>query len=174
MKQTIISPQPLMQNEFSKFGDVIETEARDHFLINEGMCKRFDRLSKVTTDTGVGQPSISIFRSKPYKLPMQLKLLERHPLGSQAFMPLHSDPFLIIVADDINGQPALPKVFFTNGQQGRNIYKDIWHGVLTPIFSECDFIVIDRIGPTSNLEEFTLDQNITITPILDDLLITPQ
>tara|TARA_X000001036_G_scaffold302301_1_gene281374 strand:+ start:379 stop:885 length:507 start_codon:yes stop_codon:yes gene_type:complete len=168
-----MAPVPLTKNEFFKFGDILETENRNHFLINGGMCKRYDRLSDVITDNGVGKPSISIFRGKPYKLPLQLKLLERHPLGSQAFMPIHSDPFLIIVAEDINGTPSTPKAFFTNGRQGVNIHKNTWHGVLTPLFTECDFLVIDRVGPTPNAEEYILTQIIIIEPIPKKYLIAP-
>ena len=174
MKTISISPVPLIQKKFFDFGDVLEVKDREHFLINDGMCKRFDRLSKVTTDIGVGHSSISIFRGQPYSLPLKIKLLERHPLGSQAFMPLHSDPFLVIVAEDINGKPATPKVFYTNGTQGINIHKNTWHGVLTPLFTECDFLVIDRVGPTPNLEEFILIQRTIIKPIPLKDLITPQ
>ena len=88
-------------------------------------------------------------------------------------MPLHSNPFLVIVAEDINGKPTTPKVFFTNGTQGINIYKNTWHGVLTPLFTQGDFLVIDRVGPTPNLEEFTLTQKTIIKPIVQKGLITP-
>ena len=173
MKTISISPVPLTQKEFFEFGDVLEVKNRGHFLINDGMCKRYDRLSKVTADNGVGQSSISIFRGQPYSLPLTIKLLERHPLGSQAFMPLHPDPFLVIVAKDLSGKPTTPKVFFTNGVQGINIHANTWHGVLTPLFTECDFLVIDRVGPTPNLEEFNLIQKTIIKPIPREDLITP-
>ena len=124
MKPISIFPIPLTQNKFFKFGDVIEIQDRKHILINDGMCKRYNNLSEVTVDTGVGKTGISIFRGQPYNLPLELKLLERHPLGSQAFMPLQSDPFLVIVAEDINGKPSVPTVFFTNGMQGINIHKN--------------------------------------------------
>lgn len=174
MNHISTAPTPLSQNEFFQFGDILETKNRDHFLINDGMCKRYDRLSDITVDNGVGSPSISIFRGKPYKLPLELKLLERHPLGSQAFMPFHSDPFLVIVAADVDGTPSMPKAFFTNGRQGINIHKNTWHGVLTPLIKECDFLVIDRVGPTHNLEEYILTQNIIIEPIPKNYLITPK
>ena len=173
MEVISISPISLSKNRFHKFGDVLETEGRENFLINNAMCKRYDKLSEVTTDTGVGVPQISIFRGKPYNFPLRLKLLERHPLGSQAFMPLHSDPFLVIVAEDVNGEPSIPNVFYTNGRQGININKNTWHGVLTPIFAECDFLVVDRFGLTPNLEEFILNQNIIIKAIPGSSSITP-
>ena len=164
-KAIAIAPIPLSQKKFGLFGDVLETRNNDHLLINDGMCKRYDCLSEITTDDGVGKPSISIFRGKCYELPLKLKLLERHPLGSQAFMPLHSNPFLVIVAKDAGDKPLTPKIFVTNGQQGINIKKNTWHGVLTPIISECDFLVIDRVGPGPNLEEFVLTQEIIIKSI---------
>ena len=173
MEPISISPIPLSKNRFNKFGDVLETEGREHFLINNDMCKRYNKLSEVTTDTGVGVPQIAIFRGKPYNFPLRLRLLERHPFGSQAFMPLHSDPFLVIVAEDFNGEPTIPNVFYTNGRQGININKNTWHGVLTPIIAECDFLVVDRSGPTPNLEEFNLNQNIIITAIPGTSSITP-
>tara|TARA_A100001011_G_C14238365_1_gene812118 strand:+ start:395 stop:937 length:543 start_codon:yes stop_codon:yes gene_type:complete len=174
MKPISIVPIPLTQKEFFKFGDVIETKDRKHILINGGKCKRYDNLSEVTIDSGIGKSSISIFKAKPYDLPLEVKLLERHPFGSQAFMPLHSNPFLVIVANDTNGKPSAPKVFLTNGIQGINIRKNTWHGVLTPLFTECDFLVIDRIGTESNLEEFVLTQKIMINFIPKKFLIAPQ
>ena len=173
MKPISISPVPLTQKEFFKFGDVIETKDRNHELINGGMCKRYDNLSEVTIDNGVGKSGITIFRGQPYNLPVEVKLLERHPLGSQAFMPLHSNPFLVIVANDNNGKPTIPKVFLTNGIQGINIRKNTWHGVLTPLFTECDFLVIDRIGTGSNLEKFFLPQKIIIEFYPNESLIAP-
>ena len=165
MKTIPISPIPLTQKEFLKFGDVLEVKNQGYFLINDGMCKRYDRLSEVTNDEGIGKSSISIFRGQPYNFPIVVKLLERHPLGSQAFMPLHSNPFLVIVAEDMNGKPKIPKVFLTNGKQGINIRKNAWHGVLTPILAECDFLVVDRVGPGSNLEEFILTKAVVIKSV---------
>lgn len=173
MKSISISPVPLTQKKFFKFGDVIEIKDRKHSVINNGMCKRYDNLSEVIVDSRVGKSGISIFRGQPYNLPLEIQLLERHPLGSQAFMPLHSKPFLVIVAEDTNGRPSIPKVFFTNGIQGINIHKNTWHGVLTPLFTECDFLVVDRIGPGSNLEEFRLTQKIIIQFNKKEALITP-
>ena len=89
-------------------------------------------------------------------------MLERHPFGSQAFIPLHSDPFLIIVAEDINGKPAVPEVFITNGKQGINIRRNSWHGVLTPIIRECDFLVIDLSDFEPNLEKSFLKETFVI------------
>ena len=158
-----INAKPLTKELFIKFGDVLETKGNTSFEINKGMCERFDKLSKVDFDIADGEVVLSIFRSKPYPLPFRLRLLERHPLGSQSFMPLHSDPFLVIVAENFNNTPGEPKVFVTNGKQGVNFFKNTWHGVLTPIHNECDFFVVDRSGPTQNLVEFHLDKTILIS-----------
>ena len=162
MTKKIIHARKLNYDDFSKFGDVIDTDGHDYFEINNGMCKRFNRISEINVDDKIGQPSISIFRSKHYHLPMHLTMLERHPFGSQAFMPLHSDPFLIIVAEDINGKPAVPEVFITNGKQGINISRNTWHGVLTPIIRECDFLVIDLSDFQPNLEKSFLKETFVI------------
>ena len=154
--------KPLTSKSFSEFGEVIETEGRKSYLINDGMCERYDHLAEIKTDHGEGKPIISIFRSNHYKFPIKLKLLEKHPKGSQAFMPLHNDPFLVIVATEFEGCPSNPQVFITNGYQGINLYKNTWHGVLTPILKKCDFLVIDRTGETSNLIEFFLQKPMII------------
>ena len=91
-------------------------------------------------------------------LPLTLKMVERHPLGSQAFMPLSPEPFLVIVAADENGRPGVPRAFMTNGSQGVNYPANAWHGVLTPLAGEQRFLVVDRGGDGNNLEEFVFDE----------------
>ncbi len=163
MAEKTIIAKPLTKSGFYKFGEILETDNRKSYKINNGMCQRFNKLSSVNVDLEKGMPALSIFRSKPYSLPLHLKLLERHPFGSQAFMPLHSDPFLVIVADDFGGQPTKPKAFFTNGHQGINIYRNIWHGVLTPVRHECDFLVVDLPDCEENLEKFIPSEKTIIT-----------
>jgi ureidoglycolate lyase len=93
-----------------------------------------------------------------------LEMVERHPLGSQAFIPMHQNPFLVIVAPDQAGQPGTPLAFVTNGAQAVNIGRDIWHGVLTPLADPGLFTVIDRIGSGNNLEEFWYKTPFRIIP----------
>jgi Ureidoglycolate hydrolase len=100
------------------------------------------------------RPLISIFRGQPYELPLELRMVERHPLGSQAFFPLSARPFLVIVAPDEAGTPGTPRAFLTGPGQGVNIAMNTWHGVLTPLEAESDFLVVDRGGEGDNLEEF--------------------
>lgn len=97
-----------------------------------------------------------MFRAVPRQLPYRLELLERHPRGSQAFIPLHSDPFLVIVATDQGGVPGEPQAFITGPGQAINIHRAVWHGVLTPLGKNGLFAVLDWIGDAANLEEYQL------------------
>jgi ureidoglycolate lyase len=142
-----IIAQPLTPAAFTAFGDVLDAQG-DFRLINNGFCQRFDDRAKI--DVAHGQPGISIFHAQPRSLPYSFDLIERHPLGSQAFIPMTAHPFLIIVACS----PAeTPCAFLTNGSQGINLHRGIWHGVLTPLHAPGLFAVIDRIGDGANLEE---------------------
>jgi ureidoglycolate lyase len=155
-----IKTEPLTAAAFAPYGDVLEA-AGDYRLINEGMCLRHhDRaLIDVGANAGDGRPGISIFNAVARKLPYKLNLIERHPDGSQAFVPMTQHPFLVIVADN----PEMPpRAFLTNGAQGINLHRGIWHGVLTPLADPGLFAVIDRIGTTTNLEEHRYDHHWTV------------
>ena len=91
-------------------------------------------------------------------------MVERHPVGSQAFVPMTADPFLVIVAVDAGGTPGQPRAFLTDGTQAINLHRGTWHGVLTPLAEPGLFAVIDRIGPTANLEEHWFTEPYTILP----------
>jgi ureidoglycolate lyase len=143
----ILRTEPLTAAAFAPFGDVLEASG-DFRLINAGLCKRHHDLARLDfADAGAG---ISVFSAEPRTLPYQLDLIERHPEGSQAFLPLHQHPFLVIVAA---GPETVPRAFLTNGAQGINLLRGTWHGVLTPLQAPGLFAVVDRIGPTANLEE---------------------
>ena len=150
MRQVI--PEPLTADAFAQFGDVIEASDRAEVLpINYGWTTRFNALTDVAV--GDGQAIISIFRSKPLTPPI-LKIFERHPLGSQAFYPLTDSPWLVIVAEDEGGTPTRLRAFRPVPGQGVNIAMNTWHGVLTPFNEPQEFLVVDRGGDGSNLEEF--------------------
>ena len=161
MTTTIIAA-PLTREAFAPFGQVLTTEGARHFSINTGMTERFDDLATVEIGGANGRPLISIFRGKPYELPLRLTLVERHPLGSQAFMPLHPRPFLVIVAPDENGVPGTPLAFLTEPGVGINIGRNIWHGVLTTLEQEGDFLVVDRGGDGGNLQEHVFEVPFTV------------
>ncbi|GLQ08448.1 ureidoglycolate lyase 2 [Devosia yakushimensis] len=146
--------EPLTAEAFAPFGQVIETRGAHHYPINAGMTERFHDLARVELGGANPRPLISIFRGQPYDIPLTLKLVERHPLGSQAFYPLSERPFLVIVAPDLDGTPGQPRAFLTGPGQGVNIAINTWHGVLTPLERESEFLVVDRGGDGNNLEEY--------------------
>jgi len=149
--------EPLSPKAFAPFGQVIQMAGAEHYPINNGMTERYHDLARVELGGVHARPLISLFRGQPYELPLSLKLVERHPLGSQAFYPLSDQPFLVIVAEDLSGIPDTPRAFLTEPGQGVNIAMNTWHGVLTPLHQICDFIVIDRGGDGTNLEEHHFD-----------------
>lgn len=157
MADRTIIVEPLTREAFAPFGQVIAADATaHHYPINAGMTERFHDLARVELGGVHPRPLISIFRGKPYTLPLALTLVERHPLGSQAFFPLSSAPFLSIVAPDEAGAPGRPRAFLVPSGHGVNIAMNTWHGVLTPLGEAiADFLVVDRGGDGNNLEEFT-------------------
>ncbi|MFC3181227.1 ureidoglycolate lyase [Cypionkella sinensis] len=158
-----IHPEPLTATAFAPFGDVLDATG-DFRLINEGMCQRhhdrarLDFAPEVSPDNRAG---LSIFNAIPRALPYTFDLIERHPEGSQAFIPMSQHPFLVIVA---RGPQDTPRAFLTNGAQAINLHRGIWHGVLTPLQAPGLFAVVDRIGPSANLEEHRYLQPWTVTP----------
>lgn len=151
-----IKIQTLTPPLFAPFGEVIEAEGAADLVINRGMCGRFHDLAQMEFGPE-GRPGISLFKAEPYRLPLTLEMVERHPLGSQAFIPMQKEPFLVIVAKDAGGEPAMPMAFLTNPGQGINYRRGVWHGVLTPLGTAGLFAVIDRIGPGDNLQEHWFD-----------------
>ena len=142
-----LKTEPLTQSAFAPFGDVLDATG-DFRLINAGLCKRHHDCAKL--DFTDARPGISIFHAEPRIFPYTLTMIERHPLGSQAFIPMTQHPFLILTATDPHTKP---RAFLTNGAQGINLHKGTWHGVLTPLHSPGLFAVIDRIASDLNLEE---------------------
>jgi len=153
-----LNTEPLTRQAFAPFGDVIEKADAQSFPINNGHCIRFHDLANIETIGDTARTMISIFSSKPSSLPLHLEMVERHPLGSQAFVPLSKDPFLVIACKDNNGTPDIPQAFIATNWQGINFKKNTWHGVLTPLVDVSDFLVVDRGGEGNNLEEFFFDE----------------
>jgi len=147
---------------FAAFGDIITLKNTPDKLINQGLCGRHHDLA--TLDFGPeGSAGISIFNATPNSLPYQLELVERHPEGSQAFIPMTQNPFLVIVAPNENGTPGRPLAFRTAPGQGINFHRNVWHGVLTPLFAPGLFAVVDRIGNSTNLEEYWFEKPFTVS-----------
>jgi ureidoglycolate lyase len=150
----VIKAQPLTRENFAPFGDVIDASGDNHYPINAGKTERYHALARPEATGPGGHVLISLAKATPYDVPLKLAMVERHPLGSQAFVPLSPRPFLVVVCHDENGAPGTPRAFLTQPGQGVNYPSNRWHGVLTPIGEPQDFLIVDRGGAGNNLEEF--------------------
>lgn len=153
--------EPLTAAAFAPFGEVLTPKPKADRMINAGRCERHHALA--TVQRGGGEAIISIFRSEPVSLPYDCTLLERHPLGSQAFMPMGPDAWLSVVAEEVDGMPGALRAFLVPSGVGVNLRAGTWHGVLTPLDRAADFLVVDREGEGTNLQEVTIAP-VTILP----------
>lgn len=154
MMSRVITAKPLTRESFAAFGDVIDMKGGRHFPINGGMTERFHDLATAEAAGPDARVIVSLARGTPYEFPLRLTMVERHPLGSQAFIPLSPRPFVVVVCPDGPDGPGEPHAFLTEPGQGVNYPRNLWHGVLTPLGEPQDFIIVDRTGDGSNLEEF--------------------
>ena len=151
MTERIIKPIPINKENFSKFGDMITTENIKPIEINNGYAKRFDEIAKLDTSNENGETVISIFSALKRSFPMKVDMMEKHPLGSQAFIPMKETTFLTFVAPK-GEKPNLEEVesFIVPKGKGINYKAGIWH---FPLISteDMDFLVVDRKGSGDNL-----------------------
>ena len=158
-----LRPQPLTRERFLPFGDVIESQATRRAAMNAERFERFDDLCGV--DPGAdGRVRVSIARCRiATKLPYRFDLVERHPLGSQAFVPLAPTRFVVVVAPPGEAvEPEDLQAFVTNGRQGVNYRPGTWHMPLIAFETGQEFLVIDRGGDAPNCDEHTLDQGVLL------------
>jgi len=162
----VIKAAPLSAEAFAPYGDVIEaSEKTKKISINYGNTTRFHDLMKVDVADEDGEPCVSIFRSTPLTLPITIKLMEYHPFGSQAFIPLGHEPYLLVVANagDFNANKI--KAFIARSDQGVNYHKGTWHHFSLALNHTSDFLVLDRKGEGNNCVEYALpvDEQVIIT-----------
>ncbi len=155
-----LKAQPLTKTAFAPFGDVVEMEGADHFLINQHFAERFNNLANVDVSDEGGLVNISIVTATPRPKPIVIKLMERHPLGSQIFFPLQDEEWLVLVCTDPKIEASY-RLFQAKGQQGINYAKGAWHHPLL-VQGNNRFIVVDRRGPGNNLEEMQLEYFLTL------------
>ena len=150
MKITI-NPKPITKENFSKFGDMITTANIKPIEINDGYAKRFDGIANLNTSQDNGEAIISIFSALKRTFPMKIDMMEKHPLGSQAFIPMKQTTFLVLVAPEGN-KPDLNKIeaFIIPPEIGVNYNPGTWHFPLIAT-EDMNFLVVDRKGSGDNL-----------------------
>jgi ureidoglycolate lyase len=155
-----LAVEKLTREAFAPFGDVIELDGAKHYPINLGTTERYHDLARVdTTDEG-GRTLINVFRGQPRTLPFEITMMERHPLGSQAFIPVHERSYLVVVAPAGDLDPGALRAFATRGWQGVNFAKGVWHHPLIACGEVSDFVVVDRGGGGINLNEQVLPESV--------------
>ena len=151
---------PITQEAIKGLAELIDASGTADKFINQGKCGRFhDRASIDMLD---GDAGISVFNSESFSLPFKMEMMERHPFGSQAFLPMQTGEYLVVLADDENGAPANPRAFIAGAGQGVNIRRNVWHGVLCPLSDPGLFMVVDRVTEGPNLEEHWFDEPILV------------
>lgn len=155
-----IKVEPLTAQSFAPYGDLLDASGTPDKMINQGKCGRFH--DRAALDFADGRAGISIFQGELETLPLTLELVERHPEGSQAFIPMSEGPFLVVVAADAGGVPVNPRAFIAANGQAINFHRNTWHGVLAPLSAPGLFAVVDRIGSGANLQEHWFDEAYTI------------
>jgi ureidoglycolate lyase len=149
---------PLSRSGFEPFGEVIQIEGSRHYTINEGWAERYHDLACVDVTAAGGRPLINIFRARPRTLPLSIRAVERHALGSQAFIPLARSRFLVVVAPPGGApKPSDLRAFITDGVQGVNYRPGVWHHPLLSLDQVSDFVVIDRGAAETDCEETVFD-----------------
>ena len=152
-----LRPEPLTSERFAPYGDVIEASLNKSDAMNEARFERFDNLCDV--DLGDGDVAISVARCRtPTSLPLRIDMIERHPLGSQAFVPLTPCRMVVVVGPPGEGVDASRlRAFVTNGRQGINYHRGTWHMPLIAFEAGQEFLVVDRGGEAPNCEQHMLD-----------------
>ena len=161
MPQLTLKPVPLTPERFAPYGDVIETSARQHEAMNDARFERFDDLCNIDVD---GRVAVSLARCRTATaLPYRFDVVERHPLGSQAFVPLTPAEFVVVVAPPAESVDASDlRAFITNGRQGINYHRGTWHMPLIAFEAGQRFLVIDHAGDAPNCDEHTLDESVLL------------
>jgi ureidoglycolate lyase len=163
-----IVAKPLTADAFAPFGSVIQQAGAPHFPINAGSTERYHRLAVTQACQAEGEDNsaqtiISLFAGQPFDLPVTIELMERHPLGTQAFMPIDGHDWLIVVAaTDSEPQPDDLYAFFATGEQGVNYARGVWHHPLLALSTVSRFVVVDREGAGNNLHECRLSEAVLV------------
>ena len=149
-----IKPEPLTSEAFRQFGEIIGVDqAIPSIEINSGTCQKFAELAYPDCNAEGGRAAIHIFRAQPARQPIILRTFECHQLGSQTFIPLGENPFLVAVAPAGRFEPDAVRVFRVGGQQGIQFHRGTWHHFCLALDGESDFLVIDRVADEEDCSE---------------------
>ena len=157
MARIQIPIQPLTREAFQPYGGVIQVAESRHYTINQGWAERYADMTQLDLLEADGKPNIGIVRAEPRPMPLKVKLMERHPLSSQMFIPLSSRPFLVVVAPPGDLKPEKLVGFKTMAGQGVNYGRGVWHHPLIALDQSTDFLVVDRHGNGDNCDEVSLE-----------------
>lgn len=146
---------PLTRAAFAPYGEVVDPAGVEPQVVNAGTAQRFAPLATVqlVEEIPPSTAMLGLYRAQPRALPLPLLELERHPLGSQAFVPLAPGRYLVVVAGaKTEPGPADVRVFLASGQQGVNLHSGVWHHALLALDRESEFLVVERTSSAGNLE----------------------
>ena len=159
--------EPLTVEGFRPFGEVIDTRTARQVPINYGLTTRFHDLATVDVTGDGARVLVNVFRSQPIALPHRVEVMERHPLGSQVFIPVGTARVLVLVAlGERHPDVSSFRLFITDGKQGVNYARNTLHHYQMVLDEPADFLVVDRGGPGDNLDEVNVaDLDLTIPQI---------
>ncbi len=147
--------ETLTREAFAAFGDVIDAAGAQAIAINQGFAQRCDGQAKIDVAMQGGAVNVSLFTAQPRPRPIEIKRMERHPLGTQLFAPMQDRDWLVLVCADPR-DAASYRAFRATGRQGVNYARNVWHHPLLVLDRDSRFLVVDRTGPGNNLEEMEL------------------
>ena len=163
MSEKTIQLKPLTRENFCSFGDVIDVCDSNHIIaINDGLANRHHDLATVDVSDQSGQAIISIIDTDKTPLPLRVSVMERHPIGSQAFMPIGNSPYIVLVAPAGEFDADKLQGFLAQANQGINYAKGTWHHACISHIQPNQFLVVDRGGEGENCDFVTLPETSNI------------
>ena len=164
MEPLSLQPRALTAEAFAPFGVVIETGGLSPEVINQGNTLKFADLLPFDCSREGGRVALHLYCSKAQSLPLEIRCLERHPLGTQAFWPLQDRPYLLVVAaPGSKPEPREIRAFVAGGHQAIQYHRNTWHHYQLSLEVDSDYLVLDREGPGDNCEEVKLAQPLLVT-----------
>ncbi len=161
-----LTVRPLTAEAFRPYGVVIDASGNPSFLANSGAAQVHRDLAAIDVGARGGRICLSVVRTAPAALPLRIAVMERHPLGSQAFVPLDGAELLLVVALEGELDPTAIVAFQGSPSQGVNYRRGVWHHPLIALHRTSDFVVIDREGEGENLNLETLADPLAIDSLL--------